>query len=1175
MARITRLAAALAALIVLSACPADEEAPRPVADAGEGGHVPKRALVGLHGSGTLRGEEVAGLTYDWRQTAGAAVTLSSPDSPTPSFVAPGVGGPITFELVVSAARNSEPSPVTLVVDNQPPFADAGTDLAVRSGWLASVNATASWDADGDPLSYTFVQTSGPAVILDTLAPGIARFTAPETLGELTFVVLVSDGEATAEDSASVRVYPPGSNLPPSASAGPDQNVASGAWVTLSGSGSDPDGRPVSMSWRQVGGPAVTLGGALTSWATFTAPAGDADLEFELTVSDGVDASTDRTVVHVGAPAPVISSVAITPAHPRTADDLVAAVTAYVPGSATPPSLAYAWSVNGALVAGQASATLPAALSKKGDVVGVKVTASADTRQATAEASVTIEDSPPVPRLSAPTELAFGETLSATVTLDDPDGDPVAPAALSLAYGPAGMALSAGGTLTWTPDLPMFDRSVEVHYGLAAGGAPLDGALRVVDGGREQPLRRAGFEIPTSGEAIRARDLDGDGRDELLVAGLSGLHVLEASGAGLAITWMAPFREPGFEVNTWGNPAAVEAVDVDGDGALELFHGVQNQLVRHDGATRRESGRASFDPTERLRVCQAADVDRDGEVELACLVGVDTYASGQAMGRLAVIDATTLAIEWTSASLPLGASLAAGDVDADAALELVTSGGFVFDGASHANEWTYGPGFGTFVRIGVLEKAGPAVILGGSPLRGYSATLKSPLWEYAGVGIPFLVRDVDGDGADEVVSFSTGWPAGLQALDFVGGAAVFTPAWTAAAGTFGYGPRALTVADLDGDGQAELVWDDGGSTTGEDSLLVGGPLSAQLSVRWLTSGPAQLDGPMRGGALARIGGGETRLVFQSVETDSGYSGSRLVLLDPATGGLTTSDELGSNWSGAGGLALADYDGDGVDEVFLGTASLYDGYFAAWDPATGQVAWSGTRGSSAAGAPTAVQAADLDADGFPDLVGLTSDGVVWVHDVRNQRLVWKSTTLGQATALEVAQLDGAGRPELVVGAGTRLVVFRWSDAAQSFLEVSTATVSSVADLAVGDCDGDGAAEVYALVGGYYGNDSREVVAFDAALVKRGGFTLPQAASSLYVEDLGTARKNLAVALAAPLTSSSYGRDPHVLAVLDPSSGAEVWRSPLLFGPVPRESATWLRMGGRWVISLGTGRSMTLTR
>jgi hypothetical protein len=73
------------------------------------------------------------------------------------------------------------------------------------------------------------------------------------------------------------------NRAPTATVGPDQDVAEGSAVTLLATASDPDGDPVTMTWTQTGGPAVTLAGG-----TFTAPWVDADtlLRFELTVSDG-------------------------------------------------------------------------------------------------------------------------------------------------------------------------------------------------------------------------------------------------------------------------------------------------------------------------------------------------------------------------------------------------------------------------------------------------------------------------------------------------------------------------------------------------------------------------------------------------------------------------------------------------------------------------------------------------------------------------------------------------------------------------------------------------------------------------------------------------------------------------------------------------------------------------
>ncbi|HEX5786698.1 MAG TPA: choice-of-anchor B family protein, partial [Woeseiaceae bacterium] len=80
----------------------------------------------------------------------------------------------------------------------------------------------------------------------------------------------------------------GSNSAPVAVAGGNLNVAAGAAVTLNGSASnDPDGDTLEYAWQQTLGPAVTLSGATTATATFTAPTVTSDtlLAFELTVTD--------------------------------------------------------------------------------------------------------------------------------------------------------------------------------------------------------------------------------------------------------------------------------------------------------------------------------------------------------------------------------------------------------------------------------------------------------------------------------------------------------------------------------------------------------------------------------------------------------------------------------------------------------------------------------------------------------------------------------------------------------------------------------------------------------------------------------------------------------------------------------------------------------------------------
>ena len=94
------------------------------------------------------------------------------------------------------------------------------------------------------------------------------------------------------------------NVAPTADAGGDQTVASGATVNLDGTGSaDSDGTIDAFAWTQTSGPAVTLTGANTATPSFTAPTGPATLTFELTVTDNEGATgTDSVTVNVNAPA---------------------------------------------------------------------------------------------------------------------------------------------------------------------------------------------------------------------------------------------------------------------------------------------------------------------------------------------------------------------------------------------------------------------------------------------------------------------------------------------------------------------------------------------------------------------------------------------------------------------------------------------------------------------------------------------------------------------------------------------------------------------------------------------------------------------------------------------------------------------------------------------------------
>ena len=93
------------------------------------------------------------------------------------------------------------------------------------------------------------------------------------------------------------------STPPSANAGPDQNVEEGQQVVLDGSNSvDPDGSIESWSWTQTAGTDVNLSNSTSVRPTFTSPYVDSageSLTFELTVTDSQDlTSTDTCIVNV-------------------------------------------------------------------------------------------------------------------------------------------------------------------------------------------------------------------------------------------------------------------------------------------------------------------------------------------------------------------------------------------------------------------------------------------------------------------------------------------------------------------------------------------------------------------------------------------------------------------------------------------------------------------------------------------------------------------------------------------------------------------------------------------------------------------------------------------------------------------------------------------------------------
>lgn len=178
----------------------------PLADAGDDQNVVVGTLVTLDGSASYD-PEMSALDYHWTQVDGPAVTLTDPLVAQPSFSAPVVSQPslITFELVVHDGElDSAPDQVDITIQppqqNEPPTADAGPDQTAQAGALVTLDGSTSFDPEGDAITYSWIQTSGPQVSLSDPNAVRPTFVAPEVSSDtrLIFQLTTNDGQLNSE-----------------------------------------------------------------------------------------------------------------------------------------------------------------------------------------------------------------------------------------------------------------------------------------------------------------------------------------------------------------------------------------------------------------------------------------------------------------------------------------------------------------------------------------------------------------------------------------------------------------------------------------------------------------------------------------------------------------------------------------------------------------------------------------------------------------------------------------------------------------------------------------------------------------------------------------------------------------------------------------------------------------
>ncbi|MCY1020112.1 Ig-like domain-containing protein [Pyxidicoccus sp. MSG2] len=409
--------------------------------------------------------------------------------------------------------------------NRAPTANAGLDASVNERATATLSGSAN-DADGDDVTYSWVQVSGTSVALSGATSATATFTAPETVsGEtLTFRLTVSDGKVSASDTVNVAVN--AVNRAPAVAAS-SVTVNERSTATLEASASDADGDTLTYAWTQLTGDTVVLAGANTSRATFSTGevAADSVLTFRVTVSDGTATATQDvavTVLQVNR-APTANAGLDASVNERA--------TATLSGSANDTdgdSLTYQWvQVSGTPVAlsgaTTATATFTAPETVSGETLSFMLTVSDGkvTARDTVDVSVSAQNRAPVVA-TLPVTVDERSTASLVATGSDPDGDSLTYAwtqltgdTVVLSGANTSTATFATGEVTADTELTF---SVTVSDGTATATKNVAVTVRQVN---RAPVADAGADLSAKAKSV---------------VSLSGSASADADGGTLTYQW---------------------------------------------------------------------------------------------------------------------------------------------------------------------------------------------------------------------------------------------------------------------------------------------------------------------------------------------------------------------------------------------------------------------------------------------------------------------------------------------------------------------------------------------------------------------------------------------------------------------------------------------------------------
>jgi hypothetical protein len=577
-----------------------------------------------------------------------------------------------------------------------------------------------------------------------------------------------------------------------------------------------------------------------------------------------------------------------------------------------------------------------------------------------------------------------------------------------------------------------------------------------------------FATGNTPNSVALADVNGDGRLDVMTANGSSnaVSVLLGNGNG---TFQAPQN-----FATGANPAAVAVADVNHDGRLDVI--AVNDTSPGTVSVLLGNGNGTFQSAVNYAVgsypgsVAVADVNGDGRPDLI----VSNKGSNNVSVLLGNGDGTFQAAKNIAAGTHPRA-VAVADMNGDGRPDIVTA-----NYGSGSVSVFLGNGNGTFKKAKTFTtdshptSVAVADVNGDGRLDVMTANYNSDndvsvllgngngtflaAQNFAGGTGPsaVAVADINGDGSvDLLIADKSGGAVSVLLNDCASPA---TGTFAAAKNfSTGNGPAAVAVADVNGDGRADIVTANGNDNT--VSVLLGKGNGTFQAAQNFAVGNTPYSV-----AVADLNGDGKLDVVAANENNNTVS----VLLGNGNGTFQAAQNF-STGSNPRAVAIADVNGDGVPDLI--TANYYSSGSSTVSVllGNGNGTFQTAQNFSVPTGAEAVAVADLNGDGKPDLAvaneGGGKGGVVSVllgnGDGTFQAAQNTSTGANGPTSIAVDDFNGDGKPDLVIAffgttPGTVSVFLGNGDGTFAAAQNFTTGNSSFRVLAA-DVNGDGRADI----------------------------------------------------------------------------------------------------------------------